>query len=305
MSSHPQVLLLGNGINRTYGGTSWTDLMKDINVRKDFDPEKLEAPMPMQAILLTNNNLKDAMKNQSKVFRGEIKTKEQGDALRRLLTMGFDDILTTNYSYELESAALGTNQVKDNELKRILLRTQKVELRYLLHTCYALECETVQNRIWHIHGESRIPDSMILGHYWYGNMLGRIKEELKTSGNRFLYRQTHNLPIEYNSWVDSFILGDVYVLGFGFDLAELDLWWLLNRKAREKAEKGRVVFYEIKSEKEGWREKTALLKLFGACVRSLDFHEPNKDDPNKDSIYKQFYEAAISDISKEINSRRS
>ena len=36
-------------------------------------------------------------------------------------------------------------------------------------------------------------------------------------------------------WLDSFVLGNVNILGLGMDFSELDLWWLLNRKKRESA----------------------------------------------------------------------
>ena len=34
------------------------------------------------------------------------------------------------------------------------------------------------------------------------------------------------------SWVDYFLTGEVYSVGFGFDLSEIDLWWLVDCKRR-------------------------------------------------------------------------
>ena len=292
MNSFPQVLLLGNGINLAYGGVSWKKLMGLIKTRDDLSVDDLKAPMPMQAILVTNNNLKDAMKQHSKSFFGEVKTKEQAEVLNQLLNMGFDDILTTNYSYELEEAALGSKMVSNEKLKKINERTcEKREDRYFLHTYNKVPTNNGDVRVWHIHGEARKPDSMMLGHYWYGNMLGRIQSELQERKNKYAYRQEHNLEIEYDSWVDSFILGDIYIIGFGFDLTELDLWWLLNRKARERADKGKVYFYEPKSEEKF--EKQALLKLMGVEIRDLGFEE---DQLKANNDYKPFYREAIKDI---------
>ena len=59
----PQILLLGNGLNLAYGGTSWSELLNKIKVRDDI-PEKLHCPMPLQAVLYTNNDIKTAMENQ-------------------------------------------------------------------------------------------------------------------------------------------------------------------------------------------------------------------------------------------------
>ena len=305
MSSYPQVLLLGNGLNLSYGGVSWSALMKKINVRSDFDPEKMSSatPMPLQAILLSNNNIKDAMKRESQSFFGSVTDSEQKQVLQELLSASFDDILTTNYSYELETAALGVPSVTEYKLKQLCKSSQgKAEPKYLLHTYNEVLCNGITNRIWHIHGEARKPDSMILGHYWYGGLLGRIKEELDKGGNQYYHKQTHEELIAYDSWLDSFILGDIYVLGYGYDLSEFDLWWLLNRKYREKAEKGRFIFYEMQNPEK--REKVELLKLFGADVRDFGMTEPCRDDPQLTEKYKRFYSAAIEDIRSEVKSRK-
>jgi hypothetical protein len=241
------------------------------------------------------------MKEHNKGFFGEIKTEEQAEALRELLNMGFDDVLTTNYSYELEAAALGRDTVSEGTLRRINDRTsEKREDRYLLHTFNRVPTGGEPVRIWHIHGEARKPDSMLLGHYWYGNLLTKIKTELDKRGNHYASRQKQGLEIEFDSWVDSFILGDVYILGFGYDLTELDLWWLLNRKAREHAENGNVYFYEPKSEER--REKQALLELLGVKVRNLGFDETQIKANGSD--YRPFYREAVSNIQKLVNERK-
>ena len=104
----PQVLFLGNGLNLAYSGISWADLIGKIAKRDDFDWSRSEMPMPLQAILASDNQIRTSLKSAKEDFRGKIRTDRQMEVLRDLLTMGFDDILTTNYSYELEEAALGT-----------------------------------------------------------------------------------------------------------------------------------------------------------------------------------------------------
>ena len=51
--------------------------------------------------------------------------------------------------------------------------------------------------------------------------------------------------------MELFLFGDVYVIGFGFEQCEFDLWWLLRRKQREHYGDGKVFFYDKKmTEKE-------------------------------------------------------
>lgn len=176
MNNRPQVLMLGNGLNLAYGGVSWGTLLKEISVREDI-PERLSCPMPMQAILHTNNDIKTAMEKKKSSLYGNVGNAEQRLILQNVLRMGFDDILTTNYSYELEIAALGLSSVKESQIKKLNRHTPRVgrvESKYLLHSYNELNVDDVQNRVWHIHGEARKPDSMILGHYYYANLLARM-----------------------------------------------------------------------------------------------------------------------------------
>lgn len=103
--SIPQVLFLGNGLNLAYSGISWSDLIGKIAKRNDFDWSKSDMPMPLQVILASDNQIRTSLKMAKTDFRGKIYTEQQMEVLRNLLMMGFDDILTTNYSYGLEEAA--------------------------------------------------------------------------------------------------------------------------------------------------------------------------------------------------------
>ena len=70
MSKYPQVLLLGNGINQAYGGDSWSALLQSIS-KNDRIPKdtKLTLPMPLQAVLVTNDHVSTALKeNRDNVF---------------------------------------------------------------------------------------------------------------------------------------------------------------------------------------------------------------------------------------------
>ena len=43
--SYPQLILLGNGINRAYSGGSRNDMLRAISQREDL-PANLNSPMP-------------------------------------------------------------------------------------------------------------------------------------------------------------------------------------------------------------------------------------------------------------------
>ena len=184
----PQVLLLGNGLNQAYGASSWDQLMKTLSIRTDL-PDKLSIPRPLQAVLVTNDTVDTTMKRHANALYGGADNPEMADILRRLLSIGFDHILTTNYSYELEDAALPGAAKSEYKLKKLMRHTSEVSRansKYLLHTYNEVEYNGKTNNIWHIHGEARKPDSMIIGHYYYANLLYRYRSLLNNTALRIL-----------------------------------------------------------------------------------------------------------------------
>jgi hypothetical protein len=87
------------------------------------------------------------------------------------------------------------------------------------------------------------------------------------------------------------------------DVSELDLWWLLNRKKREKAHHGKVYFYEPKPN--GFCEKHELLKLMDVQLIHLDTSKPKDTDAEKNRAYQAFYRKAISDIEVKVHQAKS
>ena len=324
MNSFPQVLLLGNGINLLHNMYSWKDVLKKINVNPHISVNDLTSPMPLQAILVTNDNIDNILKAKAKDknseinFHGKITCEEQRKLLQEILCMGFDHILTTNYSYELELAGLNLpSDISDYQFKKISNHTtavEKVEPKYMLHSFNQVTYNGVENKIWHIHGEARKIDSMVLGHYQYGSLFSRIKQDLEKTGKEYIKKQEKDELIEIQSWMDVFILGNVHILGFGFDTSEFDLWWLINRKKREKANHGKVYFYEpIKND---FDERIELLKALDVEIKNYDIVIPaklpkgtsisaqNKRNEEITQAYKSFYLCAMEDMKKRVGNEK-
>lgn len=311
----PKVILLGNGVNRAFGSKSWDGLLKAM-ATKDYDDKKIEnCPMPLKAILVTGNTIDKSLKKYIDSHKdetyGKIEDKAQAEMLQKILSLGADHILTTNYSYELEIAAQkDRGTLLEKEITRLMKHTdgvKRAETKYLLHTYNEVRHGDKLNRIWHIHGEARKFGSIVLGHYYYGNLIFKFKEHFDKIKNK------HELILEkgeewkLKNWIDAFILGDVYILGARLDLSEFDLWWLINRKAQEKFKgKGKLYFYEPKEE-EGVDARLELIKVFGK-VENVDVTLPrgNKNDlqvfAERQEKYLEFYQKAIDDIEKKINS---
>lgn len=292
----PEVLLFGNGLNNAFHGTEWNALIHKM-ARQTNLPEKINLPYPMQIQLATCGEYAQTLCEWQEDLAG---LQPQGTFLKwlqRLMGMGFDDILTTNYSYELERSIFPKEVDNAQTIKRVRnmmdKTTEHAETNYLLHTFN----RAGENRLWHIHGEARKPKSMIIGHYEYAGLLSKMKAHSDARGNA--YQHLADQPLDKLSWVDQFILGNVYVLGFGFDPSEMDLWWLLNRKKNEKADHGKVYFYEPRKDT-SFDAKIELLKIMGAEIRDLGM-TLSKDKNECAQQYRTFYPMAIDDIEKTKN----
>lgn len=310
----PQVLLLGNGINRAYAqsSVSWKSLIKNVGESGQWSEDFL-LPMPLEIVLRTQDKIDNSLKEYAEYMYGNVDNPEMERILQHILSVGFDHIITTNYSYELEAAAESKQSLNQKQIVEKMKHTDEIkraESKYMLHTYNMTEYQGHENRVWHIHGEARKPDSMILGHYYYGKLLYKYQELLHKRNNIYLKNQKEEKKQKIGSWIDAFILGDVYVLGFGFDFSEMDLWWLLNRKKREKADVGAVYFFSPEPIKDDG--KMELLRVYGAKIEHCGYKEPSKIDGDFDDkerkkiqcdnnrIFREFYQAAVEEIERKV-----
>lgn len=295
----PQVVLIGNGLIRSFGDSpsSWKDLLEELTVPKYKGKVHLNGlPNPLQIILRTDGEVNGILTAHKDMLKGRPVTTELTERIRRIYDANPDHILTTNYSYEIESAALGKKILSDNKLADLQTHSSEVsrcEGQYMIHTCI----NAASIPVWHIHGEARKPKSIIIGHYWYGSLLAKYKKIMDDRKDRYEKNEAKGC-YEVLSWLDAFVMGDVYVLGFGFDVSEMDLWWLLNRKQRERSSlKGKLYYYS--NEDTGtFIDKEELLKVCDAEVihcKDLKMTVPVPSDK-----YQAYYDAAITDICERI-----
>lgn len=151
---------------------------------------------------------------------------------------------STNYSYELEYTVYG-DKFTENRLKSIQRYLgERAEPKYMLQTFNQVNYEGKDIDIWHIHGEARKPDSMIIGSDYYSRLTSRVINVASSQDYDAKDGKDIN-KVTIKNWVEAMLLGDIYVLGFGYDYSEQDLWWLLNRKANEtKLLRGKTYYYE-------------------------------------------------------------
>ena len=321
--NRPQVLLIGNGLERECAPSlpdpkgrvnqlDWSQLVKDIsapNCLELTDAEKKNTPFPLLYSLLSVSHPaprkldKDAICAEEKRLKDALDRLSQVSTIRldELKNLGADHILSTNYSYGLEQSFFpGQDFFSSNVRSRHRFNLNPIkrngkpvrEVYYRLHSGYlAKNQNNTCVGLWHIHGECSVPYGVVLGHDRYGRLLSRIEENC----NRQDYKHILNNPVnvEYKSWPQLFLYGDVYILGFGFDQSEFDLWWLLKRKQRERYADGCTFFYEFPN---SMSLKQKMLAAHGVEIVDVGATFGN---------YDELYEKAFADICKKINERKN
>lgn len=106
---------------------------------------------------------------------------------------------------------------------------------------------------------------MVLSYYSYADAVYHLIEINKKRKNEYEEHQEAGSPIICESWLDYFLMGEVYTFGFSFDLSEFDIWWATERKSREHAINGKVHAYMFSEKQES--KKPTMFRAMGVDER--------------------------------------
>lgn len=249
-------IFFGNGINRlSPENISWTNLLNDLKESRMFDNDDLPNTMIYERIILEKPNkhpdvLHDEFETKTKIadLMDEI-TPHQ--TYIDLFNINAENYLTTNYDYafikslqELKEVNFPIHEYSSEDVYSI---------RRLKRISNAKEAK---KHFWQIHGEIRKPATIMLGLDHYCGEIGKIDSYIK--GN---YRYTENKEtiteisladklqdknFSGSSWIELFFNSNIHIIGFSFDYAEIDLWWIINKRARmRKSNLGSQITNEI------------------------------------------------------------
>lgn len=252
-----KALLIGNGVNRldTNQSISWSALLQDLkkrfSINVELDNEFKPFPLAFDEMLHQKRGsiyFNDNVKNLKQYIRKSIEKQLQGkrgfnDFHYKLATLGYDDILTTNYDYSFQKS-VNSNFIEEKKE----FAQNKQESKFSLKRSYYLPNHNLS--IWHIHGElfdSRSisssskyyhEESIMIGYEHYSSYLERIQENIwGKSGRQPVEYQSLMVRLrnEYKSpfWMDIFFTHNLDIIGLGLDFSENHLWWLFNFRANE------------------------------------------------------------------------
>ena len=275
------VLFVGNGINQLAGvAMGWNALFAEAIRIDGFQVQDSLTPT-----LEYELNVRNAMKLDSTKTSETIKKEIAAHLNRRqeeapagweqtihltLMASAPHTILTTNYDYFLERACDPAFRIGPASTREWLYSKERYR-------------DVPGHRIYHIHGECAVPSSICLGFEHYVGSIQYIRSELtrgtsekaSADGIKRLYHLHDVLsgldaPIK-DRWYYSFFLEDVYILGFGLDAAEQDIWWLLNYRAEMMRKypdliHNTITYFETDSPRDRMPDKQSYDRVITACT---------------------------------------
>ena len=283
------IILLGNGINRIKHSNSWELLLCSLIEQSGLNITQKDKPFPLlyEEILLktlkNTNNKERSLLQKIVESVNSIETNKYHYACSQLT----DEIITTNYDYKLEESLLSINQQK--HIPKSLTR----ERLYSLFRCIKIDNKI----IWHIHGEINNIESICLGYERYGANIQKIRNFIISGDEKKdilplkkrLIRQ-ENLGV---SWVDKFFTNDISIIGLGLNFHEIDLWWILDFRAREKYTgnkeiNNKITYYCPIGED---KARIQVLEALGVITREISFEQQkNQNEANYDIFYKKVFD---------------
>ncbi len=286
----PKVLLIGNGTNKSFVNVINTDdIIQDewnrnygsVLPSRQNDPNHpiWELPLPLQVVAATQDHVQGCMSKLADRFKSMNVTDEQKPFINTILDTGFDAILTTNYSLEFEKSTFG-----DYSAPSHYKTTNKWQERFGIYQCTEL-ADKHKTLLWHIHGTALRKQSLVMGQLYYGKLVSEIIRRSESVLRN--YNRHKGSPFSPKSWIDYFLLSDLYIFGFALDVSESDIWWLLSYK-KDKFPNTETVFYGHDIEE----KKQLLLDSYKVRTPFIQFNKA------EEMPYIKFYERICDSLKK-------
>ncbi len=248
-----RILLAGNGINDAQK-ISWNNLLcyvqnklvKNGNFSEeneiDIKQSKISPTLVFEFLCkIDKNTSESAVRNIVKDY-----VEDKSNFVPKLWGI-YDVILTTNFDNNLVISKSGTTENEKNPKEKKLTYEKKFLYRRLDFTYNKSD-----KKIFFIHGYYQKPETICLGFDQYTDNLKRIE-------NFIVENYSINKPFKSSkrrksiSWIDYFFMDDtdIDVLGMNLTSDEIDLWWILNHRAKvfNKLKNNHIHYYDLANDK--------------------------------------------------------
>lgn len=278
------VLLLGNGFSKMLfeGIPSWGNLFNEEN-----SPIK-NYTILYEIFFLKNRTTSEATVKEHLIedIKSRVSVEKINRNLRALSEFGVKlkekriyNILTTNYDDGLDILLCDICGYKK------LPKTQTDEKVYSIRTYKEYENKTLGHRVklWKIHGEFNRIASIMFGYDQYCGALSKLSQYIKgtykssSKSGPVCKTNIEDKCIHNNfdgiSWAELFFNSNIYIVGLGMQFAEIDLWWILNKRARIKRKLSTVnnkICYLYSENYDKLEEKVDVIEAFNVFGVGID-----------------------------------
>lgn len=276
-------LFLGNGFARSVA----PDIPEWKNLLEAEESNIKNYPILYEQKFITKfNQTEESIKKEltekiEKKIKNAIKQKESiATWFNEFLTKNkINNIITTNYDNGIEYILkkCGYNVHESNSSEKI----------YSIRRCKKyIDINNNIITLWKIHGDIEAIKSITLGFDQYCGSLSKlnayIKGEYKSSQNNSIIckkdirTKCKNPQLrDYASWAELFFFDNIYIMGFGMDFAEIDIWWLLNKRTRiilesHKLIQNKIVYYSNPKYDENKNDIIEALKTFRVITKEIN-----------------------------------
>lgn len=298
-----KTILFGNGLNYlSENYVSWKDLLDKIKGDNLFENGKLPNTMIYERSIIGNPVSFDTLTQKEEAIKKDIANMlnnfPSNNYFSHLAEINAENFLTTNYDYaflEIYKSNLSYNIVNKSTEGIYSIRRHKDIFKE----------EKLKAKLWHIHGEIDTPPSIMLGLDHYCGSVAKIdryvkggyeykenKETIKTAS--IIDKLNKKSNFDQSSWIELFFNSDVHIIGLGLDFSEIDLWWVLNKRARLKLDNqtknlinNKVIFYATSDDK----DHSELLKSLNIDIVLIELDKTNDK-------YKNAYDKILNLIEK-------
>lgn len=254
-----KTILFGNGLNyMSKNHISWKQLLNKIKGDNLFENGKLPNTMIYERSIIGNPISFDTLTQKEEAIKKDIaemlKNFPSNLFFDKLAEINAENYLTTNYDY----AFLET--YKSNSSFEI--HNKSTEGIYSIRRHKDIfKRGRIKAKIWHVHGEIDTPPSIMLGLDHYCGSVAKIDsyvkgryeyqvEKIAIKTPSIIEKLSDRTKFDQTSWIELIFNSDVHIIGLGLDFSEIDLWWVLNKRARFKLDiqtkelvNNKIVFY--------------------------------------------------------------
>ena len=257
-----RALFVGNSINRTEknNGISWIDLLKNISksygIDTDLENDLKPFPLAFEEMMYKKegrNDPYDKLKNLkvriAEVFEENANSLIDNEIHTRLMQCGIEEIITTNYDYNLQSSI-----IPDFKGSKAKYSINNLESRHSLYRGYKINGVTVRqihgelnhNRLITSNANHYLEESIMIGFEQYAEYFARIQSVINGESGKRSDAERKSLLVRIRDgqigkiWTDLFFTHQLIFAGFSLDFSENHLWWLLTK--REDLKSGKNTF---------------------------------------------------------------